>query len=113
MRAMNAVIDKLDIRRAQVQVEAIIVEVAADKTSDLGVNWVLDGSNSKLAVGGFIEPIGGSSIIDLYKASKGTSTNTAGAHRTTGGPGAEHDTRGKVRATTRVPPRESAAHSQV
>jgi general secretion pathway protein D len=33
MRAINAVIDKLDIRRAQVQVEAIIVEVAADKTA--------------------------------------------------------------------------------
>src|SRR5258706_5833711 len=87
MRAINAVIDKLDIRRAQVQVEAIIVEVAADKTSDLGVNWVLDGSNSKLAVGGFIEPIGGSSIIDLYNASKGTSTNTAVASGTTVGIG--------------------------
>ena len=87
MRAINAVIDKLDIRRAQVQVEAIIVEVAADKTSDLGVNWVLDGSNSKLAVGGFIEPIGGSSIIDLYNASKGTSTKTTVANGTTVGIG--------------------------
>ena len=75
MRALNAVIDKLDIRRAQVQVEAIIVEVAADKTSDLGVNWILDGSNSKMAVGGFIEPIGGASAIDLYGIAKGTSTD--------------------------------------
>ena len=75
MRALNAVIDKLDIRRAQVQVEAIIVEVAADKTSDLGVNWILDGSNAKLAVGGFIEPIGGASAIDLYGIAKGTSTD--------------------------------------
>jgi len=87
MRAINAVIDKLDIRRAQVQVEAIIVEVAADKTSDLGVNWVVDGSNSKLAVGGFIEPIGGTSIIDLYNASKGTSSNLAAANGTTIGIG--------------------------
>jgi general secretion pathway protein D len=87
MRAINAVIDKLDIRRAQVQVEAIIVEVAADKTADLGVNWVIDGSNSKLAVGGFIEPIGGSSIIDLYNASKGTTTNAAVANGTTVGIG--------------------------
>ena len=75
MRALNAVIDKLDIRRAQVQVEAIIVEVAADKTSDLGVNWILDGSNSKLAVGGFIEPIGGASAVDLYNVAKGTTTD--------------------------------------
>ncbi len=75
MRALNAVIDKLDIRRAQVEVEAIIVEVSADKTSDLGVNWILDGSNSKLAVGGFIEPIGGASAIDLYGIAKGGSTD--------------------------------------
>jgi general secretion pathway protein D len=75
MRALNAVIDKLDIRRAQVEVEAIIVEVSADKTSDLGVNWILDGSNSKMAVGGFIEPVGGTSAIDLYGIAKGGSTD--------------------------------------
>ncbi len=70
MRAINAVIDKLDIRRAQVVVQAIIVEVSADNTTDLGVNWVVDGTNSRLAVGGFISPIGGSSVIDLYNAIK-------------------------------------------
>jgi general secretion pathway protein D len=75
MRAINAVIDKLDIRRAMVQVQAIIVEVTADKTADLGVNWVLDGSNSKFAVGGFIEPVGGASAVDLYNASQGTTTD--------------------------------------
>jgi general secretion pathway protein D len=87
MRAINAVIDKLDIRRAMVQVQAIIVEVSADKTADLGVNWVLDGSNSKFAVGGFIEPVGGTSIVDLYNAAKGTSTNLAAAAGTTIGIG--------------------------
>ena len=74
MRAINAVIDKLDIRRAMVRVQAIIVEVTTDKTSDLGVNWVIDGSNSKLAVGGFIEPIGNTSALDLYGAIKGGTT---------------------------------------
>lgn len=87
MRAINAVIDKLDIRRAMVQVQAIIVEVSADKTADLGVNWVLDGSNSKFAVGGFIEPVGGTSIVDLYNAAQGTSTNLAAAAGTTLGIG--------------------------
>jgi general secretion pathway protein D len=82
MRAINAVIDKLDIRRAMVRVQAIIAEVSVDKTSDLGVNWVIDGSNSKLAVGGFIEPIGGTTAIDLYNLSKGTSTNLAAANGT-------------------------------
>lgn len=75
MRALNTVIDQLDIRRPQVQLDAIIVEVSADKTSDLGVNWILDGSNSKMAVGGFIEPIGGASAVDLYNVAKGTTTD--------------------------------------
>lgn len=70
MRALNAVIDKLDIRRMQVLVQAIIVEVSADKSAELGVNWVVDGSNNNLAAGGFIEPVGGTSIIDLYTAAK-------------------------------------------
>ncbi len=44
MRALNAVIDKLDIRRPQVLVQAIIADVAVDKTDDLGINWALDGT---------------------------------------------------------------------
>lgn len=87
MRALNAVIDKLDIRRAQVEVQAIIVEVSADKTSDLGVNWILDGSNSRLAVGGFIEPVGGSSIVDLYRAATGGTTSVSPPTGTTVGIG--------------------------
>ena len=70
MRALNAVIDKLDIRRAQVEVQAIIVEVSADNTADLGVNWVVDATNSQPAVGAFVANVGGSSIVDLYNAAK-------------------------------------------
>jgi general secretion pathway protein D len=66
LRAVNAVIDKLDIRRAQVLVQAIIVSVSVDKTADLGVNWVVDATNTAAALGGFIAPIGGVSGIDLY-----------------------------------------------
>ncbi|HEY6452036.1 MAG TPA: type II secretion system secretin GspD [Steroidobacteraceae bacterium] len=65
LRAVNAVIDKLDIRRAQVMVQAIIVAVSVDKAADLGVNWAVDAAATGAAVGGFIAPIGGSSIIDL------------------------------------------------
>lgn len=39
MRSMMSVIDKIDIRRAQVLVEAIIVEVSADKSAELGITW--------------------------------------------------------------------------
>jgi len=39
LRSMLAVVDQLDIRRAQVLVEALIAEVNADEASQLGVNW--------------------------------------------------------------------------
>ena len=39
MRSLMTIVDKLDIRREQVLVEAIIVEVIADKSSDFGVTW--------------------------------------------------------------------------
>ena len=38
-RQLRAVIDKLDGRRAQVLIEALIVEVSADKAAQLGVQW--------------------------------------------------------------------------
>lgn len=36
---MRAVIDLLDVRRAQVFVEALIAEVSADKAADFGIQW--------------------------------------------------------------------------
>lgn len=51
MRSLMTIVDKLDIRRAQVLVEAIIVEVIAGKSADLGVTWAVDGSGDNAAVG--------------------------------------------------------------
>jgi general secretion pathway protein D len=76
MKALNAVIDKLDIRQPQVYVEAIIAEVTVDKTADLGVNWAIDGSNSSVGVGGFVSPIAGSSIVDLATAALSASSSS-------------------------------------
>ncbi|BBE50698.1 Type II secretion system protein D [Ferriphaselus amnicola] len=36
---LRAVLDKLDVRRAQVYVEALIAEVTADKAAEFGVQW--------------------------------------------------------------------------
>ncbi len=83
MSSLMSVIDSLDIRRAQVLVEAIIVEVTADKSAELGVNWVIDGSRDGKPIGGFIEPIGGTSIIDLYRAAQDPSTLTSAPRGTT------------------------------
>ena len=41
MTSMLSVIDKLDIRRMQVLVEAIIVEVMSERAADLGVTWAV------------------------------------------------------------------------
>lgn len=45
MRSLEAVIKQLDIRRAQVLVEAIIVELSEDKFSELGVQWAAIGKS--------------------------------------------------------------------
>jgi general secretion pathway protein D len=39
-RNLRAVIDQLDVRRAQVYIEALVVEVNAAKASEFGVQWV-------------------------------------------------------------------------
>jgi general secretion pathway protein D len=61
------VIDKLDIRRAQVEVEALIVEVDVNKSANIGVQWLLDGGNS-YGYGVTNLPGQGSSIVDLAAA---------------------------------------------
>ncbi|MBK7249922.1 MAG: type II secretion system secretin GspD [Gammaproteobacteria bacterium] len=68
MRALMSIVDKLDIRRAQVLVEAIIVEVNASKGANLGVSWVVDGSRSDNAVGGFLPQGGNSPVVNLASA---------------------------------------------
>jgi len=68
MRAVMDIIDKLDIRRPQVLVEAIIAEVDVDKDAELGVNWAAFAQGSNVPAGGFVSPVGGTSIVDLAQA---------------------------------------------
>jgi len=66
MKSLMAVIDKLDIRRAQVHVEGIIVEVDVNKSSNLGVQWLLFGQGSTAVPAGVVNlPGSGTSIVDL------------------------------------------------
>lgn len=51
MRSLMQIVDKLDIRREQVLVEAIIVEVLADKSSQLGVTWAVEGASVNTPIG--------------------------------------------------------------
>ena len=68
MRAVMAIIDKLDIRRPQVLVEAIIAEVDVDKDAELGINWAAFSNGQNIPAGSFVSPVGGTSIVDLAAA---------------------------------------------
>jgi len=72
MRSLMMIVDKLDIRRLQVLVEAIIVEVIVDRTAQLGITWAVDGSNrgnSPVAVTNF--PDSGAGVVQLAGAAAG------------------------------------------
>ncbi len=67
---LRAIIEKLDMRRAQVFVEALICEVSADKAAEFGIQWqALTGYNTTQTrvIGGtnFGQRGGGNNIIDI------------------------------------------------
>jgi len=51
MQALQQVIEQLDVRRAQVLVEAAIVEIASDRVAELGVQWFVDGRDDGNVIG--------------------------------------------------------------
>jgi general secretion pathway protein D len=73
MKSLMSVIDKLDIRRVQVEIEAMVVEVQVNKSANLSVQWLLDG----YGYGVTNLPGSGSSIVSLATAAlEGTSSAT-------------------------------------
>lgn len=80
MRSLMSIVDKLDIRRAQVLVEAIIVEVLVDRVSDIGVTWAVEGSGSNTPVGITNFPASGTNLINLLaSAGSGGAVDPSGA----------------------------------
>jgi general secretion pathway protein D len=75
-----SIVDRLDIRRAQVLVEAILVELSADKAMDLGVNWAVasDGS-SNLPAGGWLAPVKGVGLGEIISALTGNNSGDGGS----------------------------------
>ncbi|WP_153111856.1 type II secretion system secretin GspD [Propionivibrio limicola] len=65
--SLRAVIDKLDVRRAQVYIEALIAEVNITKARELGVQWVAAGGDDSFGAGviSSISP-GSASLGSLY-----------------------------------------------
>jgi general secretion pathway protein D len=80
MRQVMSIIDKLDIRRAQVQVEAIVVEIDSEKASEFGLNWAATGNDSAgnpIPLGVFNQAVGGTSLGDILRGIANPSTATA------------------------------------
>ena len=67
MRSMMTVIDRLDIRRAQVLIETIIVEVGVDKAAEFGITWAVLDENAAVSATEF--PIVPGGVADLAAAS--------------------------------------------
>ena len=65
-RNLRTVIDQLDVRRAQVYIEALIVELNSDRNANLGIQWQL--GNGSLLAGTNLATGNGNSIINLTAA---------------------------------------------
>lgn len=78
MEMIRRVIAKLDIQRSQVLVEAIIAEVSANKSSQLGIDWAVFNKHS-VAAAGILDPNTLSAI-----SSATTLTGTTGLTGVTG-----------------------------
>lgn len=77
MRSLEAVIKQLDIRRAQVLVEAIIVELSDKRGSELGIQWLGVGGGNVGILSSF--PGAGLDPVTLLGAAGGNSSDVAGA----------------------------------
>jgi general secretion pathway protein D len=64
-RGIQSVVNQLDIRRAQVLVEAIIAEVAVDTSRELGIQWQAFSSGDRGLFGGTNFQSGGRNILNL------------------------------------------------
>jgi general secretion pathway protein D len=67
-RSIQSVVNQLDIRRAQVLVEAIIAEVAVDTSRELGIQWQAFSSGERGLFGGTNFQSGGRNILNLSTA---------------------------------------------
>jgi general secretion pathway protein D len=91
---LRTIIDKLDVRRAQVFIEALIAEISADKAAEFGIQWqALTGTNSTQTrvIGGtnFNDRGSGGNILDIAAnlGSAGQGLNLGVIHGTISIPG--------------------------
>lgn len=95
MRQVMSIVDRLDFRRPQVKVEAILVEMSFEDSAELGFNWVVGPGKENVGVaplGIFNQAIGGTSIAQIAalalavnSGSSSTTTTNGGVTTTTSG----------------------------
>lgn len=81
LRTIRAVVRQLDIRRAQVLIEAIIAEVSYSKSSELGIQWAVDGTdggNKNGPIGLLNFPSFGSGILSLLESPPAAAAGMSG-----------------------------------
>jgi len=92
---IRAIVEKLDVRRAQIYVEALVVEVSADKAAEFGIQWNLLDAN-KLNNGA--TQVGGG----VNFGTRGTGTNIIDAQANLGSLGQGLNL-GIIRGTINIP----------
>lgn len=92
---IRAIVEKLDVRRAQIYVEALVVEVSADKAAEFGIQWnLLDADKFK---NGATQVGGGTNF-----GTRGTGTNIIDAQANLGSLGQGLNL-GIIRGTINIP----------
>jgi general secretion pathway protein D len=78
-RQLRAVIDQLDGRRAQIYIEAMIVEVSETKLAEAGVQWAaVAGNNNLVGIGTNLATGSISGLFGLVGASRSTASSLKG-----------------------------------
>ncbi|WP_321796588.1 type II secretion system secretin GspD [Caballeronia sp. J97] len=86
-RNLRTVIDQLDARRAQVYIEALIVELSATSGSNLGIQWqgaLLSNSGNNALYGSSSFGSGNTNIVDLTLQGNAIAQNPSSLTSTTG-----------------------------
>ena len=92
---IRAIVEKLDVRRAQIYVEALVVEVSADKAAEFGIQWNLLDPNK---LNNNATQVGGGTNF----GTRGTGTNIIDAQANLGGVGQGLNL-GIIRGTISIP----------
>lgn len=85
MRALQNVIEQLDIKRAQVMVETLIAEISSTKQAELGLDWAVF-NEDRIAAAGLFDPETGQIISNLagFGSGSGTGTGTGSGQQAAG-----------------------------